>query len=208
MRGRSAIRRWILSARRRCSRSARRSGARWSVIGSPWPGSTRSTSISRVTAQRLEVVHERLRALARAVARPRDQRVRGDVAEQVVGRDQDAPLGGRGRRCRWGSGPGGGARAACGRAARAPRRRAAARVTSTRAPQARKARETDWSARHHVLGDAVAQHDVAGEVVVGLRPRSEKSLHERHGRVDRRHLGARVRGHQRRPARGGRCAGG
>ena len=49
---------------------------------------------------------------------------------------------------------------------------------------------------HHVLGDAVAQHHVAGERVVGLRLLGE-ALHERHGDVDRGHLGAGVRRHQR-----------
>ena len=42
--------------------------------------------------QRLEVLHERLRALGRPVARAGDQRVRGDVPEQVVRRDQDAAV--------------------------------------------------------------------------------------------------------------------
>ncbi len=93
LRGRSAISRWSLSARRRCMRKRSSIRPRWSVTGSPWPGRTRSTSIARVLRQRVEVAHERLRPVARAVERAGDQRVRRDVPEQVVGGDQRPPLG-------------------------------------------------------------------------------------------------------------------
>ena len=110
VRGARAARRSAGGSSRRAggaARSARRSASRWSVIGSPWPGSTSSTSISRVCSQRAQVGDERLRALARSRRRrPGDQRVRGDVAEQVVGRRAACAARGRGRSCRSGCGPG------------------------------------------------------------------------------------------------------
>ena len=81
------------------------------------------------------------------------------------------------------------------------------RVTSTRAPQARKARETDWSA-------AVTSSEIPWRSITSRAKSSSacgldrEVLHERHGGLDRRHLGAGVRGHERRRARDGRCAGG
>ena len=65
------------------------------------------------------------------------------------------------------------------------------RVTSARAPQARNAADTGAQRAHHVRRDAVAEHHRAREVVVLLRLLGVV-LHERHGHVDGRDVGARA----------------
>ena len=92
--------------------------------------------------QRLDVGDQRLRALVRAVERPRDQRVGGDVGDQVVGGDQDPPLARPRRPCRRGCGRAGAAPRGCGRGTRARSPSSSGRVTPTCEPQPRKLRET------------------------------------------------------------------
>ena len=148
--------------------------------------------------QRVEVLHQRLRALGRAVARAGEQRVGGDVTQQVVGGDQDAALAVVEDRVR--GGVAGAVMHVQGAVAQLDRVAVAQRPGDlhARAPGAEGARDR-LQRRHHVLGDAVAQHDVAREVVVGLGLGGE-ALHERDRGVDGRHLGARVRGHERHQA--------
>ena len=69
------------------------------------------------------------------------------------------------------------------------------RDVDSRAPGPKRARDR-LQGRRHVLGDAVAQHDVAREVVLGLGLGREV-LHERHRRVDGGHLGAGSLRHER-----------
>ena len=93
VRGRSAIRRWIFSARRAVQREAlvdQRAvvGDRVAVAGQHQV----HVHLARRGAASPGTCTSACGRSRRAVARPGDQRVRGDVAEQVVGGDQDAPL--------------------------------------------------------------------------------------------------------------------
>ena len=117
------------------------------------------------------------------------------MAEQVVRRDQDAPLAVVEDRV-------GGAVAGAvvhleGAVAEAHLLAVAQHAghVGTRAPGAEGARHGGQRA-HHVLGDPVAEHRLAREVVVRLRLLGEV-LDERHGHVDGGDLGARVRRHER-----------
>jgi hypothetical protein len=70
------------------------------------------------------------------------------------------------------------------------------RVTSARPPQAPECLRDRLERGHHVLRNPVAQHHLARKLVVRLRLEREV-LDERHGHVDRRHVGSRMGCHQR-----------
>ena len=128
LRGRSAISPWIFSARRSCS--LKRSSISVAVVGDRVAvAREHEVEVHRARlAQRLEVHHERLRPLRRValVAGPaRDQRVRRDVLDQVVGGDQLLALGVVEDGVRRAVARGGSAPRACGRASRSRRPRAA-----------------------------------------------------------------------------------
>jgi hypothetical protein len=145
--------------------------------------------------ERLEVVHERLRPLGRPVARPRDQRVGGDVGDQMVTGDQHLPLAIVEDRVR-------------GRVARAVVDVQGAVAQRQLLPVAQRPRDLDARAPgaegardrlqrgHDVPWDAVAQHDPRGELVVRLRLGGEV-LQVRDRDVDGGDLGARGGHHER-----------
>ncbi len=194
VRGSSTSSRWIFSARRRCR--PRRLSISAAVVGHrvAVPGQHQLHVELARRRQRVEVVHQRLRALAGAVERAGDQRVRRDVAEQVVARDQHAPL------AVVEDGVGGGvagpvmdvqhAVAQLHRLAVAQR----ARHVHRGAPGAEGARHRLERARH-LRGGAVAHHDVDCEGVVGLGLLAV-ALEEGHRHVQRRDLRTRALGDQ------------
>ena len=95
--------------------------------------------------------------------------------------------------CPMGCAPAGAAPRARDREAQASSPSCSGRVTSARAPQARKLRDTRAQRRHDVLGDPVAEHQRGRELVVALDVLAEV-LDERDHHVDRRDLGPRARG--------------
>ena len=140
--------------------------------------------------QRVDVGDQRLRPPVRAVERAADQRVRRDRGKEVVGGDQDPPLGV----------PEGGVRRAVARAvhdlqppvAQLQQLAVAQRPRDLRArspgPEAaRDALQGDYD----VLGNAAAEHQLGGELVVQFRVLGEVGEPPHRG-VERRHLGARV----------------
>jgi hypothetical protein len=146
-------------------------------------------------AERLDVGDERLRALCLPVARARDERVRGDVLEQVVGRQQHPPLG---------VVEDGVADAVPGPVVDGER--AVAQLDGVAVAQdagdlGRRAPGPEGG-RHRaqrlddVLGEPVAEHHRAREVVLEYRLLGVV-LDQRHRRVERRHVGARVAGDDR-----------
>ena len=109
--GCSAISPRILRARRSCIAKRSSISAAWSPNGSPWPGRTRLDRHLARLAQRRHVDQQRARAAVAGLAglpaeRPRDQRVGGDVLDQVVAADQRRRSPRRRRPCPTASGPG------------------------------------------------------------------------------------------------------
>ena len=105
---------------------------------------------------------------ARPAGGPRDQRVGGDVLDEVVGGEQDPAVGVPEHRVRRASGPGGAATSSS--RSRNDRRSPSwsGRVTRrARAPGAEGARDRAQR-EDHVLGDPVAAHQRVGELVVEL----------------------------------------
>ena len=143
-------------------------------------------------AQRLDIGGERLGALRGAVQRPRDQRVGGDVREQVVGTDQDLPLGVP--EDRVGGAVAGPVEGAQGAVAEADLLAIVERAghLDPRAPAAEAAGDAAQR-RRHFLRDPVAQHQLDGEAVLRLGVLVEVGQ-ALGGDADRRHLGTGVLG--------------
>ena len=198
----------------RASRSARRSAPRGRRTGSPWPGSTsveRPSRASRAATRCRSAARAggRRRARRLAAERARDQRVGGDVRDQVVAAEQRAALARRGRSCPTGEWPGRcstSQRAAARARARSPS--ASGRVTvGASAPAAERARDRAQRG-DDVARDAVAQHQRLGEARRRARPRRRSPRSRARAGRARTTSAPERRGEDRRPARGGRCAGG
>ncbi len=133
-----------------------------------------------------------------AAERPREQGVRGDVRDQVVGRRAGSSATRRGRPCPRGCGRGGAARAACGRAARSSL--AVAQRPGDldrRAPGAEARRhgpQRGRRLRRGCRGAASSARRSASSSSVSLR---RKSRSYGASAVERRHLGARAPGEDR-----------
>ena len=144
--------------------------------------------------QRLQVHDQRARALARRLARAPaerlgDQRVGGDVLDQVVAGEQDGRPPGPRRSCPTGECPG-----RCRTSKRAPGEGQLAAVVQ-HVRDRRAAAPAAVGARHrgergdHVGRDAVAQHQRLGELVVAVGVHVEV-LDDGHEHVERADLGA------------------
>ena len=197
----------------RASRSARRSAPRGRRTRSPWPGSTVVDRHRAGLAQRLQVHDQRARAAAAGLARPaaerlRDQRVRGDVLDQVVAGEQQRRRRRRRTRCPTASARAGAAPASVRFAnsssppsvQRVRDRRAAAPAAVARATSRPSAVTTSRAIPWRSIS-------ACAELVVAVGVDVEVLDHRRQ-QVERADLGARALGEDARPARGGRCAGG
>ena len=193
-RGCSAISSSIFAARRSCISKRSSISAAWSSNSSPWPGSTVSTGSRRVCAQRLQVHDQRARAAAAGLAgapaeRLRDQRVRGDVLDQVVAGEQHPALARRRTPCPTASGPGR-CRTCSVRSANvsSPPSVSGVRDRRAAAPAAERARHRGQRG-DHVARDPVAQHQRLRELVVVVGVDVEV-LDHRGEQVERADLGA------------------
>ena len=144
--------------------------------------------------ERRQVLNEGLRTICRAVRRTGEERVGGDVPQQMVRGDQDLPLAIVEDRVRRAV-----PRAVVDRERAIPKSQLLAVVQhpghlragspGAEGPRHRPERSD------HVLGNAVPEHHLGGEVVVRLRLHREV-LHEADRHVQGGHLGARARCHQ------------
>ena len=207
-RGASAISAANFARGARAWRSARRSAPRGRRRPRRGPGST------VLPACRASRASTPCRSSARAAARSpgrrraeRDQRVRGDVRDQVVAGDQVAVGRVEEHRVRRASGPGGGGPRTCGRANSSSPPSCRTWPTGALPPQPRYPRVTAPSAVTTLGPIAVAAHQRLREHVVALGVALEVLDHRARGRPARRPRRPSGRRGCRR-ARGGRRAGG
>ena len=142
--------------------------------------------------QRAQVGDQRLRAYVGSVERSREQRVGGDVGDQVIGAEQDPALGVPEEGV-------GGAVAGPKLDLEHPVAKLQALSVGERpghlrggSPAAEAGRDAAQRG-DHVLRDPVAEHEPGGERIVALGV-GAVALHERRDDVDRGHLGAGARG--------------